>query len=208
MSKDYKNRIPAYQQRRQLRKRQMVMVASLASFLAVIGGSGVYYLVQKEEREVQVAVSKEEINKGQIIKETESPESAKIEGRQDAGKSPVKGISNARFSFYKVLPEEGAIIPENEIKTLKRTEKQGKKPESLYLVQVGSFSRREEAEVLMDQLSAINVKPKLEMIRLDSDSWFRVKLGPYATLADADKVRTHLRANEIDSVVQKMKTVP
>jgi cell division protein FtsN len=41
------------------------------------------------------------------------------------------------------------------------------------------------------------------MIKIENATWYRVKIGPYGTLADADKVRQYLRGNKIDSIVQK-----
>lgn len=55
------------------------------------------------------------------------------------------------------------------------------------------------------QLARLKVKAKLEMIKLENTAWYRVKIGPYASLADADKVRQYLRSHQIDSVVQRTK---
>jgi cell division protein FtsN len=56
---------------------------------------------------------------------------------------------------------------------------------------------------LKARLAEIRIKARLEMIKLDNTAWYRVKIGPYASLADADKVRQYLRSNRIDSILQK-----
>jgi len=109
-----------------------------------------------------------------------------------------------RFTFYKILPEKEVIIPESEIKTIKREESRGNKPTAaLYLVQAGSFDNLQNAEQLKADLAKIKIKAKVEMIEIENSAWYRVKIGPYATLADADKIRAYLRKKDIDSIVQK-----
>ena len=53
------------------------------------------------------------------------------------------------------------------------------------------------------RLADIRVKARLEKITQENASWYRVKIGPYATMADADKVRQYLRNHKIDSIIQR-----
>jgi cell division protein FtsN len=108
-----------------------------------------------------------------------------------------------RFTFYKILPEKEVIIPESEIKNLKREESLTGKPVTQYQIQAGSFPHLEDAHKLKSRLSQVGIKSRLENVKIENLSWYRVKIGPFKTVADADKVRAHLRANQIDSVVQK-----
>jgi cell division protein FtsN len=126
----------------------------------------------------------------------------------DAGKPAAVPSSpkprEPRFSFYKILPEKEVIIAESEIKTIKREETQGKKPDGgLYVIQAGSFTRAEDAEKLRARLSRLRVKAKIESVRIENVDWHRVKIGPFESLVNADQVRVYLRANQIDSVVQR-----
>jgi cell division protein FtsN len=109
-----------------------------------------------------------------------------------------------RFSFYKILPEKEVIIPESEIKAIKREEGLARVPPGQsYLLQAGSFSSLQDAERLKAQLSQLKVKSKIESVKIENAVWHRVKIGPFSSLVDADKVRAYLRNNQIDSVVQK-----
>ena len=201
MSKDYKNRIPAYRQRRQRRSRQLGLIAAFAAVFAALAGVGVYHLTRSEGEAVMTAVPETAEAAGQGKK------AAGAESRKLAPKIEHPVLQEPRFSFYKVLPEKEVIVSEAEIKNLKRDEKLGKSGSGAYLVQAGSFTSQQEAEKLKTRLGEINVKARLELIKLDNTAWYRVKLGPYANLGDADKVRQHLRANRIDSVVQKARPV-
>lgn len=117
--------------------------------------------------------------------------------------SPPKPVE-PRFTFYKILPEKEVILPESEIRTIKREEKQGKiVPGVGYTVQVGSFRTREEAERLLAELGKIKIKAKLEGVKIEEVTWFRVKIGTYQNLSEADRMRAYLRKYGFDSVVQK-----
>jgi len=117
---------------------------------------------------------------------------------------PKPNLPEPRFTFYKILPEKESIVPENEIKNLKHEESLGKKPQTTqYLLQAGSFTNPQDADKLKARLSTLKIKSHIEVVKIENTPWSRVKIGPFASLSDADKVRTYLRNSQIDSVVQK-----
>lgn len=119
--------------------------------------------------------------------------------------SPVPvAPSPPRFSYFKILPDIERKIPEADIAREKREVRLGKKPmEGQFFIQPGSFRELDQAENLKRQLETYGkLKPRLEKIQLEFATWYRVKLGPYRTLPDADQVRLFLREREIDSIVQ------
>jgi cell division protein FtsN len=212
MAKDYKNRIPAYrQQKKKAAARTWGIAGAAATGVAALVALGIYVFSapggESAEPSVEAAAepapehaagktaAKPDTRKKTALKEKSPPDSEAPE--------PPAPPPEPRFSFYKLLPEKEVVIAENEIKAMKREESQGKKPGAAYLLQAGSFTRQEDAEKLKARLAEVKIKAKLEMIKLDNTAWYRVKIGPYATLADADKVRQYLRGNRIDSIVQK-----
>lgn len=208
MAKDYKDRIPAYRRRKRSPAQRWMVVGG-----AVTGVIGVLVLAIRLFSGSDVT---ENGTPGDTVTLPAPPPHTSAPAKPaDTGKptaqtpapkdQPTPSAQEPRFSFYKILPEKEVIIPESEIKTLKREESLGQKPQTAtYMVQAGSFTKQPDAERLKAQLALVKVKAKLEMIKLDNTTWFRVKIGPYASLADADKVRQYLRANNIDSVVQKV----
>ena len=216
MPKDYKDRIPAYRRRKPRRAARAWGLAAAALLgVAGLGALGLsFFSGNGGEQEAPAATdmpmppqAAAPLSPGETKPTAPAPLNPPGGKKANAPEAPPPLPVEPRFTFYKVLPEKEVIIQENEIKTLKREEEtQGKAPTAAaaaYMVQAGSFSRQQDAENLKAQLAQIKVKAKLEMIQLESAAWFRVKIGPYATLADADKVRQYLRANKIDSVVQK-----
>lgn len=107
-----------------------------------------------------------------------------------------------RFTFYKILPDQEVIIPEQDIRMMKQNVPSASVQ---YTVQVGSSLQLDEAKKLQEKLSQIKVKSQVESVEIDNALWYRVKVGPFKGLDDADKVRLWLRHNKIDSIVQQQK---
>lgn len=216
MAKDYKDRIPAYRRQKQRNAARNWGIAGAAGVgIAGLVGLAMYFFSAPEGAPTipPVEAAAEAAVDGTADPPAAKPgKGGKSASRDKTGTSPDGNThvypvpskpAEPRFSFYKILPEKEVIVAENEIKTMKREESQGKKPATAYLLQAGSFTSQQDAEKLKARLAEIKVKARLEMIKLDNTAWYRVKIGPYATMADADKVRQYLRNNRIDSVVQK-----
>lgn len=110
----------------------------------------------------------------------------------------------ARITFFRLLPEIEARIEDSDISSAKREARLGKSPRAgQFFVQAGTFKQREQAEDLKSRLEALGtLQPQLEQLNLDYASWYRVKLGPYATIPEAEQVRRFLREHNLDSIMQ------
>ncbi|MDD2767488.1 MAG: SPOR domain-containing protein [Methylococcus sp.] len=194
MPKDYKHRIPGYRQTRRRRKRGWLLAGFAAVCLAAGGGT---YVILAKQKETPAATPPPETKSG-------NGETGHPNGKTEEPAAHAKKASPPRFAFYKILSEKEEIIPEAEIRTIKREEEQGTSPPGGgYIVQAGSYRSRADAEKMRVDLVKIKVKARLESVKIESVEWFRVKIGPYDNLADADRLRSILKKNGIDSVVQK-----
>ncbi|MEQ1812935.1 MAG: SPOR domain-containing protein [Candidatus Nitrotoga sp.] len=81
--------------------------------------------------------------------------------------------------------------------TAKSPAQQGTKKSGGFIVQVGAFTNADSANDLKSQLGEINIKAYTEKI----DDKTRVRAGPYATKAAADKVVKKLKAQGLMPVV-------
>ncbi len=121
-------------------------------------------------------------------------------------KEPKKNIKpnkfvEPEFDFYTILPDQEVIIPEAEIKTRRREEKfSGAKP-GRYVMQVGSFRKRYEADKLKARLALLGIEANIESAKIGAAIWNRVKIGPYSSLSKIDSIRDRLKQNQIDAVV-------
>ena len=108
------------------------------------------------------------------------------------------------FSSFRIFDDSERKIPERDINSVKREARLGKHPEEgLFFLQIGSFTSREQAETRRNRVEDVaRVKPRMEQITLEYATWYRLKLGPYRTITDADQVRRFLREHQIDSIMQ------
>jgi cell division protein FtsN len=201
MPKDYKHRVPGYRQARRRRKRSWLVAGIAAACLAAGGGA---YVVLSKPAGTPAVIPSPETKPGrtQSVQAGTNPGAGSLE---TPAATAGKKASPPRFTFYKILSEKEEIIPEAEIRTIKREEEQGKSPPGGgYIVQAGSYRSRADAEKMRTDLIKLKVKARLESIKIENVEWFRVKVGPYDHLAEADRLRSILKKNGIDSVVQKM----
>jgi cell division protein FtsN len=108
-----------------------------------------------------------------------------------------------RFDFYNLLPEMEVQIPEQEL----AAEREKKPAEDVvYFLQVGSFRRFEDADRMRAQLALLSIETQIQRVTInDTQTWHRVRAGPYTSPREMDKVRTRLRAESIDPIVLKAK---
>lgn len=136
-----------------------------------------------------------------------------------------------RFEFYTILPEQEVIIPDQEIKDTKpvkskpETGKQrtptptpatgvagnlqspasGKKGN--YIVQVGAFKKADEADRLRAALALLGIESSVQVVRIgDTDSFHRVRVGPFDDLDRANRTRTKLKQNNYNSILLQVKS--
>jgi cell division protein FtsN len=110
----------------------------------------------------------------------------------------------ARITFFRILPEVEIRVEDSEISAVKRESRLGKAPRpGQFFVQAGTFKQREHALDLKARLEALGeLHPQLEQLNLDNAIWCRIKLGPYATIPEAEQVRRFLREHKLDSIMQ------
>jgi cell division protein FtsN len=220
---DYKNRFP--DNRFEQKKSRAGLWAFLALTVVIIAVAVGW--VATRHKEEPIAAAQEEkpssevianpvnlpANPGETKPGLKKPAKPMTKGAgQKPGNETNPGVAKQpepRFTFYKILPEKEAIIPESEITNLKHQESLSKKPlASHYLLQAGSFANPLDAVKLKEKLTALKIKSHIENVKIENAAWNRVKIGPFKSLEDADKVRTYLRNNQLDSVVQKSVTKP
>lgn len=177
MPKDLKHRVPAFRQRkpRRVTARQGIVLFGGFLLLAVLAAGYPRY-----------------IQPGHGLP-------AWLAGLAVPTPAPEPG-----FSFFKLLPDTERMLTESDVSAVKRDERLGKPPVAgRYFLQAGAFIQQAQAEDLKTRLEAMGrLKPRLEMIKLEYATWYRVKLGPYRTLPDADRIRLFLRDQHIDSIIQ------
>jgi len=75
-------------------------------------------------------------------------------------------------------------------------------PTSAYFVQVAAVSKQEDAEALVDALKKKEY-PAFVAAQSTSDKLFRVQLGPYSEVKDAEAMRTRLIGDGYSPILKK-----
>ncbi len=100
------------------------------------------------------------------------------------------------FDFYHILPEMEVLIPDSEL------QHEPVQQHMNYFLQVGSFKNREDAESRSAELFLLNFEPIIQSVTIDgSNTWHRVRIGPFSNRLALDKARRLLDDNNIQQIV-------
>ena len=135
----------------------------------------------------------------------------------DAGKPAVvagmpqgsaKG-DKPKFDFYKILPGSEEPVTEKELKDSGKSPKgQPESARGVYFIQAGSFQNPADADNQKARIAILGFESSVEPTALpDKGTWYRVRLGPYTSLDELNRVRRTLSQNGIDANLVKLKDV-
>ena len=140
-------------------------------------------------------------------------EAAKAAEQAAKGKAAEKpGKDRPRFEFYQILPGDKEVT-EREVKaapkapppTATASAKPGASPASpkphsgeIYWLQAGAFSEEKEADNLKAKIALTGLEASVRPVTIpEKGTLFRVRLGPYQSLEDANRIKTALSQNGV-----------
>jgi len=146
-----------------------------------------------------------------VTRPTHVSTEAAADAGEDRGKAPghkkitIPPKEPSRFAFYELLPNYEVVVPKESVKSGKKAPDAALAEPGQYLIQVGSFQSRKEAEQQKAKLALLGVESKVEQVTIDNKAtWFRVRIGPEK---DPDKVQTlvsRLEENQIKALVMRV----
>lgn len=110
-----------------------------------------------------------------------------------------------RYDFYDILPNQELEIPESALQ--KHTARQTLAEGSITL-QAGAFKQIAEAEKLQAKLAQYGVDAKIQRLSLEDETYYRVRIGPIATVEELEAVRAKLAEAEVDAMPVTAVAVP
>lgn len=122
--------------------------------------------------------------------------------------STPDNTAKPRFDFYNILPgnEDPAAI--KDVEPAPQDPEAPAKQEQYYL-QLGSFQSETEADNLKAKLALLGVEARIETAEVpDKGLFHRVRVGPYASTADLNRVRDQLNQNGVPSSLVKVDSAP
>jgi cell division protein FtsN len=121
-----------------------------------------------------------------------------------------------KFDFYTLLPELEVVVPKGNYSV----SKPGQKGEAssttnapptpietpgTYMLQAGSFRTYAQADRMKASLALLGVVGNIQQVKVNSDTWNRVQVGPFKDLKQLNAVRDELQKHKIDTLVLKVK---
>jgi len=99
------------------------------------------------------------------------------------------------YDFYDMLPKQEVEVPRRE----DRAGSGSALPRGDVTLQAGSFRNVAEAEKLQARLAQYGVDAKIQRYSLEDVTWYRVRIGPIATVEELEVVRAKLVEAEVDA---------
>jgi len=99
-------------------------------------------------------------------------------------------------NFEVVVPEKDREVSRERDNTPAKIERPG-----AYVLQAGSYRKQEEADRIRAQLKLQGIEANVQRVAVDEDVWHRVRIGPITDLAELNRLRTRLRAADLDALV-------
>jgi cell division protein FtsN len=108
------------------------------------------------------------------------------------------------YSFYDVLPKFAVTVPEQDHGARHDLPDETVVLPGSYVLQVAANSRQADAERLRDKLNKMGLNAGIQHVTVDSDEWYRVRIGPISDLARLNATRKQLRAANIDAWIYRV----
>jgi cell division protein FtsN len=109
-----------------------------------------------------------------------------------------------QFDFYTILPKKEMVLPDHEIKTRTREEQVGKSKKASYIIQAGSYRDALDADQLKAKLALMGIESKIQKAKVESVTWYRVKIGPYTQMGSVNNIMSRLQKNGMKPVITEV----
>ena len=144
-----------------------------------------------------------------------------------AGEPGIAGAASApkpSFDFYQVLPGKEVVIPDAELSARAKAEARAPAAPGTaavastsvtpaqvgpaqggggYLLQVGAFPDDGKAQAAKARLALQGFVAHVQKVQIGAQTWYRVRLGPYADAAQLEKVKRQLDGAGIPALALK-----
>ena len=154
----------------------------------------------------------EQAAKGKAPEKPEKADKPEKSGKSEKPEKSAKSSERPRFEFYQILPGDKEA-PEKEAKVAKPAPPAPPKPGSspslpkahsgeIYWLQAGAFSEEREADNLKAKIALTGLEATVRAVSIpDKGTLYRVRLGPYQSLDDANRIKSALSQNGVGAAI-------
>ena len=136
-----------------------------------------------------------------VIAGTDVPKPEPRAEKPGAAVDAEEGAKN--YDFYDMLPKFEVVVPEKDREVSRERDNAPAtitRP-GVYVLQAGSYRKQEEADRIAAQLKKQGIDANVQRVAVDDDVWHRVRIGPISDLTELNRLRTRLRAAELDGML-------
>ena len=108
---------------------------------------------------------------------------------------PPAAEATPGYDFYDMLPKQEVEVPRGD----DRRPSGSALPRGDVTLQAGSFKNAAEAEKLQARLAQYGVDAKIQRFSLEDVTWYRVRVGPIATVEELEVIRAKLAEAEVEA---------
>ncbi len=106
--------------------------------------------------------------------------------------------TSAELDFYDMLPKQEVDVATDSSRS-GQAATQAPLPTGDVVLQAGSFKQAPEAEKMQAQLALVGISARIQRASVDDETWYRVRIGPIATVEELRDVQSKLREAEINA---------
>jgi len=123
----------------------------------------------------------------------------------------IPAAPKTQYDFYTILPEMEIAVPDNGADESNPEATAPFKHDSQFILQAGSFKTLSQADQMKASLALLGVEASIQSVTIDNTNngattWHRVRLGPYDSFSQMNKIRSRLRRNNIEALLLKLKS--
>jgi cell division protein FtsN len=125
------------------------------------------------------------------------------EKKAEKKKIEIPPKEKSRFDFYDILPNAKVIVPKETPRSEQRiTVEPSEAAHGRFLIQVGAFRDRKEAEQQKANLALLGIESRIEKVSSDIEQvYYKVRIGPETDQRRVDNILARLSENGIEALV-------
>lgn len=170
----------------------------LAGMLIGIFISFLFYLREVAPRVEEFTA----VTKSATQSQTATGTDTKATPEKTVSPTPAAPTTRPAFEFYDTLPKTEVKLP-TEVLGKPATDDLLVTKSGKYILQVGSFREKSQADGLKAHLMTLGITAQVEPMTTSAESWYRVQVGPFTNLDDLNQTRAVLSENEIPTILLK-----